>query len=88
MIKVDETKHVYANAVIVCSHFGKHRDRSEGVRPNQYVLPCDCKWGFRVAVDPDTKSRYFNKLVITWCVLEHSGHDISEELIREYRVKE
>ena len=88
MAKVDENKHKYASAVIVCSHYGDPRDRSNGARPNQFVLPCGCKWGFRVAVDANTKSCNYNKIVIVWCVLEHQNHPISEELIKEYRVKE
>lgn len=73
----------YQSTNILCSHYGTHRDRSTGVRPNQNVFASGCKFGFRVSFESTIEM-----FIIQWANLEYSGHAISQELITSYRMKE
>jgi len=82
-IPVDEDKCKYQSANIVCSHFGDHRDRSTGARPNQHVFSSRCPFKFRVSWNA-----LLEKYRIQSVCLEHEGHVISAEAYEAcYRVK-
>jgi len=71
---IDEAKFKYQSGELVCVHYGEHRDRGKGIRPNQAVLACECPFSFRIAF-----VSCMQKYSIQWANLEHIGHIISEE---------
>lgn len=63
----------------VCTHFGKPRSQSKGIRQNQHVFPCECTFFFRVAFQPAK-----NQFKVTSLCLDHKNHKISAELKNDY----
>ena len=73
-ILVDGNKCKYLSAKVVCSHFGDHRDRSSGARPNQHVF--SSRGPFKICVSWNAK---LVKYRIESACLEHESHLISAD---------
>ena len=81
-----DLKWKYKYVEITCSHFGEHKSRSEGHRPNQKVYANNCPFRVRVVFKPDAQ-----KFVIDACEKLHGPfppkepHPISKEHYALYR---
>jgi hypothetical protein len=70
---------------ITCSHYGRHKTRATGLRPNQCVYAANCKFGFRAVFIPVLGK--FQIAPEKFCKA-HANHAISENHIKLYRRKE
>ncbi|KAI9552158.1 hypothetical protein GHT06_022495 [Daphnia sinensis] len=82
LIKPLDEKWRYKHVDVQCSHFGKHKSRSAGIRPNQSVYAVGCPFHFRVVFFP-----LLSKFKVASCNLEHKNHPISKDHIDLYRRK-
>jgi hypothetical protein len=70
----------YKYVDITCSHFGEHKSRSEGHRPNQKVYANECPFRVRVVFKPAAE-----KFIVMKCETRHGPlppkvpHPISAE---------
>ncbi len=67
-VPVDENKCKYQNATVVCSHFGDHRDRSGGARPNQHVFSSRCPVKFRFSWNALLQKYHHSMVPYSICV--------------------
>ena len=81
--KIDN-KWEFQSVQLKCSHTGMYRDRSHGIRTITEGY-CGCPFCFRVSFDQ--KQQCFKVVNTKQHTLTHN-HEVSVELIREYRVKE
>ncbi|KAI9560248.1 hypothetical protein GHT06_014262 [Daphnia sinensis] len=77
-----DTKWVYKFVHVVCSHYGEHKSRSSGLRPNQKVYAVNCSFNFRVVFQP--KMDLFRLEKDKFC-REHTNHLCSKDHIKLYR---
>lgn len=56
----------YKYVDITCSHFGEHKSRSEGHRPNQKVYANECPFRVHVVFKPDAE-----KFIVVNCETRH-----------------
>ncbi|KZS05382.1 Uncharacterized protein APZ42_031446 [Daphnia magna] len=73
----------YKHVHVQCSHFGKHKSRSAGIRPNQSVYSIKCPFHFRVVFFP-----LLDKFKLSSCNLEQKNHPILKDHIDLYRRKQ
>ncbi len=80
-----DTKWVYKFVYVVCSHYGEHKSRSFGLRPNQKVYAVNCCFNFWVFFQP--KMDLFLLEKYKFC-RDHANHMCSKDHNKLYRRKE